>query len=66
MSFLSIKILRIANPPLNLQGRGLYLAVISFLSFLLAPLFFFVFIFYSKEYVEGAVENMGRIFPKNN
>lgn len=60
------KILRLANAPLDWYGKSVYYGVMAGLSFVLAPIFFIVFIFYSEVYIEGAAKNMIKHFGEES
>lgn len=60
--YLNIKVFRIAKPPLNFSGKLTYFTTMAAMSFIFAPIFFLVFIFYSQTYIDGAVERVKKTF----
>lgn len=62
---MNIKVFRIAKPPLKGLGTFVFFSLMALSSMILAPIFFIVFIFYSKQYIDGAVEGIIRATEEN-
>lgn len=58
------KILKLSEAPLDLYGKIVYYGIMAGMSFVLAPIFFIVFIFYSNMYIEGAAKSVRKMFGK--
>jgi len=59
------KILKLSNVSLDFFGRSTYYGMMAIVSFLLAPIFFIVFIFYSETYIEAATKSMIKQFKQD-
>ena len=63
--YMSAKILKLADAPYNLSGKATYCGVMALISFVLAPIFFIVFIFYSQTYIENAARILRKQFKQD-
>lgn len=62
--YLNVKIFRIARPGLNTYGTFVYFSITGLMATLFAPVYFIVFLFYSKRYVESAAETITEVMER--
>ena len=62
--YMANKIHKLAGNRLNWFGKLTYYGMMEFMGFVLAPIFFIVFIFYQSMYVDTAVVSMQKLFKE--